>query len=93
MLLNMTKQVNAKVVVEILIGNAIFVADEKSCYIRVRAHLLKLPGYALGSCTKVTSKEIAQMPKLEDEAKERAKCERTKESSLATLVKYVLIGS
>jgi hypothetical protein len=45
----------------------------KSSYTRVRAHLLKLPGQGIGVCKKVTIKDISEMQKLEDEAKERAR--------------------
>jgi len=46
---------------------------KRSSYIRVRAHLLRLTANGIASCTKVTSKDIAQMKKLVDEAKEGAK--------------------
>jgi len=36
---------------------------KKGSYIRVRAHLLKLPRFGIGLCTKVTSKDISQMQK------------------------------
>ena len=42
---------------------------KKSSYTRVRAHLLKIVGQGIGSCLKVTPKDIADMQRLEDEAK------------------------
>lgn len=41
----------------------------KGSYTRVGAHLLKLGGYGIGVCKKATSKDLAKMQKLEDEAK------------------------
>jgi len=55
---------------------------KKSSYTGVRAHLLQLPGNGIGLCTNVTSKDIAQMQKLEDEAKERAKMKAPKKVHL-----------
>ncbi|XP_022156306.1 uncharacterized protein LOC111023231 isoform X2 [Momordica charantia] len=44
---------------------------KRSSYTRVRAHLMKLSGYGIGICQKVTLKDVAEMQRLEDEAKIR----------------------
>ncbi|XP_038891577.1 uncharacterized protein LOC120080967 [Benincasa hispida] len=45
--------------------------NKKGSYTRVRAHLLKLSGFGIGICKKITHKDLAEMQKLEDEAKTR----------------------
>lgn len=43
--------------------------QKNSSYTKVRAHLLKLSGFGIGACKNVTTKDISEMQKLDDEAK------------------------
>uniref|UniRef100_A0A5B7AFB0 BED-type domain-containing protein n=1 Tax=Davidia involucrata TaxID=16924 RepID=A0A5B7AFB0_DAVIN len=55
---------------------------KKSSYTRVRAHLLRLPGQGIVACSKVTTKDILEMQKLEDEVKLRLKSNALKKVPL-----------
>ena len=55
---------------------------KKSSYTRVKAHLLKLPGCGIAACSRVTTKDISEMQKLEEEVQLRMKANAPKKVPL-----------
>ena len=45
----------------------------KGSYYRVKAHLLKIKGVGVASCTKVTNENLVEMPRMMEEAEQRVK--------------------
>ena len=64
----------------------------KSSYTRVRAHLLKIVGQGIGPCLKVTPKDIADMQRLEDEAKTQMERKAPKNVPLSMTSSSTSIG-
>ena len=64
----------------------------KSSYTRVRAHLLKIVGQGIGPCLKVTPNDIADMQRLEDEAKTQMERKAPKNVPLSMTSSSTSIG-
>ena len=56
----------------------------KGSYYRVKAHLLKIKGAGVASCTKVTNKNLVEMQKVMEEAEQRMKQSNAKQVPLPT---------
>ena len=70
-------------------GNVVFQCNfcqqtYEGSYCRVKAHLLKLEGVGIASCTKVTNKKLVEMRKVVEEAKQRVKQSNPKQIPLPT---------
>ena len=53
-------------------------------YYRVKAHLLKIKGAGITSCSKVTNKNLIEMRKVMEEAKQRVKQSNPKQVPILT---------
>ena len=56
----------------------------KGSYYRVKAHLLKIKGAGVASCTKVTNENLVEMRRVVEEAEERVKQSNLKQVPLPT---------
>ena len=56
----------------------------KGSYYRVKAHLLKIKGVGVASCTKVTNENIVEMRRVMEEAEQRVKQSNLKQVPLPT---------
>ena len=56
----------------------------KGSYYRVKAHLLKIKGAVVASCTKVTNENLVEMRRVVEEAEQRVKLSNIKQVPLPT---------
>ena len=56
----------------------------RGSYYRVKAHLLKIKGVGVASCTKVTNENLVEMRKVMEEAEQRVKQSNPKQVPLPT---------